>query len=188
VCLCFVLYYHLLKQIRSVNKVYYSIMYYYILPPFIGTSISRNIRHVVTVQLVTVILYFYYCFEDNNYWYVSLMVYFLISQNEKIATKPSDQVHLAMTIDMVARLTFPSAFVMFLAFFFFYYSVNANNRAISVGTDWTNFRRSQWSRSYHKGQSGHPHPFPHHNPLGWPDKNTTQNEGYTVMAHHVSLI
>jgi len=112
----------------------------------------------------------------------------LISQNEKIATKPSDQVHLAMTIDMVARLTFPSAFVMFLAFFFFYYSVNANNRAISVGTDWTNCQRSQWSRSYHKRQSGHLHPYPHHNPLGWPDKNTTQNEGSTVMAHQSPCI
>ncbi|XP_022179618.1 glutamate-gated chloride channel-like isoform X2 [Myzus persicae] len=65
----------------------------------------------------------------------SLLIDVLPKVNERIATKPSNQVHLAKTIDMVARITFPSAFVMFLAFFFFYYSVNANNRGISVGTD-----------------------------------------------------
>lgn len=184
-CLCF--YYNLLKLIRSVNKVHYNIIMYSNISPHLllqsrshihpQHSICFNYCPAGDINTIFVILF-------RRQLFIKLMVFFSISQNEKIVTKPSDQVHLAMMIDTVARLIFPSVFVMFLAFFFFYYSVNANNLAISVGTDWTNCRRSQRSRSYHKGSLRHLH----HNPLRWPDKNATQNEGSTVMINHVSFI
>jgi len=61
----------------------------------------------------------------------SLLIDVIPKVPEKITM--TNQVHLAMTIDSIARFTFPLAFVMFLTFFFFYYSVNANNQGISIG-------------------------------------------------------
>ncbi|VVC25582.1 Gamma-aminobutyric acid A receptor/Glycine receptor alpha,Neurotransmitter-gated ion-channel [Cinara cedri] len=49
--------------------------------------------------------------------------------------KSPNQIHLAEMIDTIARFMFPMAFTMFLTFFFFYYSVNAANRGMLVGTN-----------------------------------------------------
>ncbi|XP_025422491.1 glutamate-gated chloride channel-like isoform X1 [Sipha flava] len=65
----------------------------------------------------------------------SLLIDVIPKANENIEKLSNNPVHLAKTIDMIARFTFPSLFVMFLAFFFFYYSVNANNQVISIGSD-----------------------------------------------------